>query len=186
MNASGDDCNYVVLHLDKRSLVQWRIMDRPTSFVWIIIFLKGPSECGGGEIFKLVRWMKNLYQSTWDHEILYCDKSSKDKQLLVMQLLRKPKNTNMAGDWKFKYIFYFMERTYEPLYLLGKWRFVQRKIKDIPTSFIWITIFIDGAFEYGGGSTFWGYVATNAEPLCVDFCNFVQFHTFVSYLNCCC
>jgi hypothetical protein len=39
---------------------------------------------------------------------------------------------------------------------------------DIPVNFIWIiSFFSDGAFEYGGGSTFLGYVGTNAELLCV-------------------
>jgi hypothetical protein len=59
----------------------------------------------------------------------------------------------MAGGWKFKYIFYFTERTHEP-FLLDTWRFVHWKIKHIPTSLIWIIIFFDGAFQYGGGSTF--------------------------------
>jgi hypothetical protein len=34
-----------------------------------------------------------------------------------------------------------MEKTYDPLYL-DKWSFVQWKIMDIPTSFIWIIIFL--------------------------------------------
>jgi hypothetical protein len=38
-----------------------------------------------------------LRQSTWDHEIFYAERSSKDEQLLVMSVLRKTKNTNMAG-----------------------------------------------------------------------------------------
>jgi hypothetical protein len=29
-------------------------------------------------------------------------------------------------------------------------------------------------------------VCTNTEPLCVEFCNFVQCHIFVSYLYCYC
>jgi len=59
-----------------------------------------------------------------------------------------------------------MERTHEPLHL-DVWSSVHWKIMDIPTSFIWIIIFFDGDFEYGGGSTFWGYVGTNAGPLSV-------------------
>jgi hypothetical protein len=70
-----------------------------------------------------------------------------------------------------------MEKTHELMHL-GKWSFVHRKIMDIPTSFIWIIIFFDEAFEYGGISKFWGYVGTNAELLCVEFCNFGQFHIF--------
>jgi tRNA nucleotidyltransferase (CCA-adding enzyme) len=44
--------------------------------------------------------------------------------------------------------------------------------------------FLDGAFEYGGSFKFRGYVGTNAEPLCVEFGNFVRSHTFVNYLSC--
>jgi hypothetical protein len=57
---------------------------------------------------------------------------------------------------------------------------------DIPTSCILIIIFFDGALEYGGGSKFWSYVGQNAEPLCAEFCNFVQCHTVVNYLYCYC
>jgi hypothetical protein len=45
-------------------------------------------------------------------------------------------------------------------------------------------IFFEGAFEYGGISKLWGYVGTTAELICVQFCNFVQCHIFVSYLSC--
>jgi hypothetical protein len=41
---------------------------------------------------------------------------------------------------------------------------------DIPISFIWIIILFDA--KYGDGAKFWGYVVINAEPLCVEFCNF--------------
>jgi hypothetical protein len=37
-----------LLHLDKRSLVQWRIVDISTSFVYIIIMLDGLFEYGDG------------------------------------------------------------------------------------------------------------------------------------------
>jgi hypothetical protein len=47
--------------------------------------------------FKLLRWMQNLHHSTWDHEILYTDRSSKDEQLLMRPFLSKIKNTNMAA-----------------------------------------------------------------------------------------
>jgi hypothetical protein len=38
-----------------------------------------------------------LHQSTWDHEILYNDRSSNDEQLLMRPFLSKTKNTNMAA-----------------------------------------------------------------------------------------
>jgi hypothetical protein len=54
---------------------------------------------------------------------------------------------------------------------------------DIPTSSIWIVILFDAVFKYDDGAKFWGYVVINAEPLCVEFCNFVQCHFFVNYLT---
>jgi hypothetical protein len=52
---------------------------------------------------------------------------------------------------------------------------------DIPTSFVWTIISFDAVFKYDGAK-FWGYVGINAEPLCVEFCNFVQY-IFVNYLT---
>jgi hypothetical protein len=71
-----------------------------------------------------------------------------------------------------------MDRTHEPLHL-DKWSSVHWKIIDIPTSFIWIIIFYVGAFEYGGGSNFWGYVVTNVELLCVDTCTFCVMYIYL-------
>jgi hypothetical protein len=124
------------------------------------------------------------YQSTRDREILYAHISLKDEQLLIRPLLGKTKNTNMAGNWNVKLTFYFIEVAHEPLYL-DKLSLVQRKIMDIPTSFIWTIIFVGGAFKYGGGSKFWGYVGKNAEPLCVVSCNFVHCHAFLNDVSYC-
>jgi hypothetical protein len=170
------ETTHELLHLDKWSLLQWKIVDITASFIWIIIFFNGPFEYGDGRIFKLLRWMQNLRQSTWDNKMLYAERSSMAKQLLVIPLPQKTKNTNM-----FKYIFHFMETTHE-LLRLDIWSFVHWKIMDILMSFIWIVIFFDGDFEYGSGSTFWSYVWTNAELLCVEFYNFVQCHMFISYI----
>jgi hypothetical protein len=124
------------LHLDKRSFAQWKITDIPTSFVWIIIISNGPFEWGNGGIFKLLRWMQNLHQSTWDHKMLYAHISLEDEQLLIRPLLRESKNVNITGGWKLTFSFYFMNRTHEPLHL-DKWSFVVYwKIMNITTSFI--------------------------------------------------
>jgi hypothetical protein len=80
---------------------------------------------------------------------LYADRYLEDEQLLIRSLLRKSKNMNMAGGWKLKCTFDFMERTHKPFHLVG-WSFSGRKIMDIPTSFIWFIIFFDEAFKYGG------------------------------------
>jgi hypothetical protein len=36
-------------------------------------------------------------QSSWDHTILYANRSSEDEQLLIRPILRESKNTSMAG-----------------------------------------------------------------------------------------
>jgi hypothetical protein len=69
------ETTHTPLHLEKLSLVQWKIMDRPTCFISIIVFFNGPFEYGDAGILKLLRWMLKLHQSTWDHNILYADKS---------------------------------------------------------------------------------------------------------------
>jgi hypothetical protein len=157
-------------------------MNIPKSFIWTIICFKGPFEYGDGGIFKLLRWMQNLHESTWDHTILCADRSLKDEQLLITSLLQDSKNMNVASCSNLKIIFYFMETTHELLHLV-KWSFLLLKIMNMPTSFIWIIIL----FEYGGISKCWGYVtSTNAELLCVEFCNFVQCLIVVNYLSCYC
>jgi hypothetical protein len=57
----------------------------------MIILFNGPFEYGDGMVFKLFRWMQNLNQSKWDRELLYADRSLRDKQLLTRPLLRKAK-----------------------------------------------------------------------------------------------
>jgi hypothetical protein len=46
--------------------------------------------------------MQNLHYSTWDHEILYADRSLKDEQLLVLSFLRKTKKYKHGGHLKVK------------------------------------------------------------------------------------
>jgi hypothetical protein len=41
----------------------------------------------------------------------------------------------------------------------------------------------DAVFKYGDGEKFWSYAMINAEPLYVEFSNFVQCHIFVNYLT---
>jgi hypothetical protein len=109
----------------------------------------------------------------WDHEMLYCDTSSKDEQLLTRSVLWNPKNRNVEVGWKLQFIFCFMEITHKPLHL-EKWSLVQKTIMDTPMSFISIIILCNKVCKYGYGANFWGYVEKNAKPLCVEFCNFVQ------------
>jgi hypothetical protein len=97
-----------------------KIVDIHTSFI-LIIFFDGAFEYDDGGIFKLLKWMQKLHQSTWDHEMLYADRSSEEEQLL-----KKPKNRNMAGFWMLKFTFHFRKTIHEPLHL-DKWSFVLRK-----------------------------------------------------------
>jgi hypothetical protein len=53
---------------------------------------------------------------------------------------------------------------------------------DIPTSFIRIVVLFDEACKYDNCAKFWGYGGASTEPLCVNFCNFMQHHMFVNYL----
>jgi hypothetical protein len=73
------ETTHELFQLEKQSLVHWKITDMPTSFIWIWIFFNGPLECGDGGIFKYWRGKQNLHQSVWAHEILYVDRSSKEK-----------------------------------------------------------------------------------------------------------
>jgi hypothetical protein len=141
-------------YLDKQSLVQWKVADIHTSFVWIFIFLGEPFEYGDGGIFRLPRWMQTLPQPMCDHEISYADSSSYAGQLLIRPLLRETKNTKMASCWKLKWRTYcLMETTHEPLQV-DKRNSLQWKIVDMPTSFIWAIVFFIGSFEYGDGRIF--------------------------------
>jgi predicted nucleotidyltransferase len=59
--------------------------------------------------FKLLRWMQNLHQSTWEHEILYADRFLKDKQLLIRTFLLETKKKYERGgrlEVKFHILFY--------------------------------------------------------------------------------
>jgi hypothetical protein len=49
--------------------------------------------------------------------------------------------------------------------------------------FISVNILFDEAFQYGVDAGFGGYVVTNPEPLCIEFCNLVQCVVFVKHLT---
>jgi hypothetical protein len=130
--------------------------------------------------FRLLIWMQNVYQSLWDLKILYSDMFG--EQLLIRPFLWKTRNMNVECSWMLKFIFCFMETTRVPLDL-DKWRLVPKKIMGTLTGFIWIIILFYEAFKYDDGSKFWGYVGTNTEPPCVEFCNFVHCCIVMKYLT---
>jgi hypothetical protein len=72
-------------------------MDLAAGFIWISMFFGRAFEYGNGEIFKLLRWMQKLHQSTCDHEFLNADRSSKGDKLLIRLLLQETKNSNKTG-----------------------------------------------------------------------------------------
>jgi hypothetical protein len=58
------------------------------------------------------------------------------------------------------------------------------KVHGHASKLIWIIILFDEAFKFGIGAKSGGYVVTNAEPLCVEFCNFVHCYIFVNFWTC--
>jgi hypothetical protein len=58
-------------------------------------------------MFKLLGWMKDLHSSAWDHAILYADRSSKDKQLLVRPPFVRNKEYERGGQFKDKILILF-------------------------------------------------------------------------------
>jgi hypothetical protein len=54
---------------------------------------------------------------------------------------------------------------------------------DIPTSFILIFAFLTNFRIWLWSKFFLGYVGKDSDPLCIEFCNFVQCRKFVSYLT---
>jgi hypothetical protein len=70
-----------------------------------------------------------------------------------------------------KFTFCFVEITHEPLRLEKKFR----AVKDYGHAYTFCVnhCFIRRSVSIRRWNEFLGYVGTNAEPLCVEFCNFV-------------
>jgi hypothetical protein len=134
-------------------MVKWRIMDIPTTFTWVSIFVNRAFDDSG--IFSLLRWMQNLHHLTWDHEMLYTDRPS--KQLLTRPLSWKIKiDKNMVDGWNLKFTFCFMITNHR-FYLDKQLRYDERS-RTYLQFFMWIIIFFDVALERGDGGIFnsWG------------------------------
>jgi hypothetical protein len=52
--------------------------------------------------FKHLRWIQNLLYSTWDHEILYADRPSKDEQDLLRTFFMINLKYEHGGRFNFK------------------------------------------------------------------------------------
>jgi hypothetical protein len=89
---------------------------------------------------------------------------------------------NVEGGWNLIFIYCSMETDHEQLDLktTDVWHSKNHEHKR----FTWRIILFGGIFKYVDGAKFRGYVVTNAERLCVEFCNFVQCYIFVNCLTC--
>jgi hypothetical protein len=123
-----------------------------------------------------------LEPSTWNHTIVYGDRSSQDEQLNEPFLYRNKKNCELRGqlEVKIRITVNLMEIT-QSLHLqwLDKCSLVHWKIMDIQ---IYIANLLTEACEYCEDAEFWGYVATNTDPF-VEICNAVQCHVLVNHLT---
>jgi hypothetical protein len=108
----------------------------------------------------------------WDHEIFYADKSSGGEQLLIGHSYEKIL-TGMVFESRNSYLVLWRQ-------LMNRWMLTDEvRYSKILLTFLQVFIFglFDEAFKYGHYATFPGSVGTtNAEPLCVEFGNFVQCH----------
>jgi hypothetical protein len=49
------ETTHEALHLDKWSLVQWKIMDTPKRFIWFIIFFDGTFEYSNNKNYEVMK-----------------------------------------------------------------------------------------------------------------------------------
>jgi hypothetical protein len=69
------------------------VMPLKVTLTFLIPYLQ-PFQNGGRSN---MRWMQNLHQSMWDHEILCADRFSKDEQLLMRPFLSETKKYKHGG-----------------------------------------------------------------------------------------
>jgi hypothetical protein len=82
-----------------------------TSIPYVLILHLQPFPNGGRSDIEVD---ENLQHLTWDHKILYADRSL-NEQLLIIQFVENM--WNLADDLKLKFIFCFVDATRELLYL---------------------------------------------------------------------
>jgi hypothetical protein len=114
--------------------------------------------------------MQNLHQSTWDHVILYTDRSSKD-ETFNKTIFVKNKKYEHGGRLNVKIYSLFCGD--------NSWTVALRQmnfgiVKNLGHTYKFCLnhYFVWRSFKNGDGAKFWGYVGINAEQLCVEFCNF--------------
>jgi hypothetical protein len=128
--------------------------------------------------------MKNVYHSMWDHEILHVDRSSKDEQLLLRQILWKTKNMNVEGGLNLISMLCFTEIPHELLHLLleNKIWYCRRSwthLQAVFELFLYLTKFLNMTivrnFEIMLGRT--------PNLFCAEFCNFAKCCVCLAYVS---
>jgi hypothetical protein len=135
----------------------WRLSRRHTNFpTW--------------QTFKLLRWMQNFHQPTWDHGILYADRSSEDEHFVRQFLWKNVRRERL--NLKINILF---NEDNSWTVALKHLKFGTEKIKVL---FEWLFC-LTKIFNITGGAKFLTSVGTSTKHY-VEFCNM-----FVNYLTSC-
>jgi hypothetical protein len=82
---------------------------------YVILFNPVSSTIQNWQTFRLLRWLQNLHQSAWNHDILDADRYLK-KWTLSKTIFVKIKTAYSEGGWNINFRFCLTETTHEPLY----------------------------------------------------------------------
>jgi hypothetical protein len=137
-----------LLHLNKRSLVQWKIMDMPTSFVF-------------EELFSSKDLLSMAMVGFWNFWVAYktCTSQRATMNFCMLKIysgwtfltntFAKTQKYKHGGTLKCKNQISFYGANSWTVVLTVRQSFVQWKIMDIPTNCILTIIFFDRDFEFG-------------------------------------
>jgi hypothetical protein len=160
----GDNSWIVTL---RRNLVQWKIVDMPTIFFWMIVsFIR---------TFWVWRWWD--FQTTEVNAKLApghvgpynfaCGQVFRGWTTFNKITFARIQKCERAVRLKVKIHGLFWGENSWTIALRHTKLCTTLKIVDMPTGFIWVIISFDRHFEYSGISYFWGYVETDAGLLCL-------------------
>jgi hypothetical protein len=168
------------LLLDKQSFMRWKILDRPTSIIWIVILT--------ALLIMAMVWFANC----WSECKTYASQRG-SIILLCWQIFRGWTTFNEITSARIqKYEHGGQSKVKSNILFYGEnsWTVALQQIKVCRLKdcsynykfhfnhyFLWESFWIWRYFEI------WGYIGTNGELICVEFCNFVQCHVFVSCLS---
>jgi hypothetical protein len=100
------ETTHEMLHLDKLSLVQWKIMGTPKSLTWIIIFFNGPFTIMDAKLAPI-----NVRPSNFVCWQIFKETTSNKTTF------EKKEKYEHCGRFKVKIHIYFMETAHELLHL---------------------------------------------------------------------